>query len=86
MTQNDNTDDPLGKIKETLPDEREHTLSNEVERRPPTAGGCWFCKTGNGFEDDDMAFDSEFDAFAHTECLEANDVESIYEFEMGGSR
>lgn len=36
---------------------------------PVQAGGCWICHEGNGYEDDDMVFSMEFDAFYHPDCL-----------------
>lgn len=55
---------------------------SDGDYRSPSAGGCWICKTGNGWEDDDMEFDMEFDTFAHPSCLEEEGVESVTEYEM----
>ena len=55
--------------------------SDNLDRNPPSAGGCWICETGNGREDDDMVFDIEFDTFYHPSCLEDYDVESVLEYE-----
>ena len=56
-------------------------MKSECEYNPPSAGGCWICNTGNGFEED-MAFDMEFDTFYHEECLEESDADSILEYEQ----
>lgn len=47
----------------------------------PNIGGCWICSHGNGYEDEDMAFDIEFDTFYHSSCL-PNTIESIFEYEQ----
>lgn len=52
----------------------------EDETRSPSAGGCWICKRGNGFEDP-MAFDIEFDTFYHESCLDDTEADSILEYE-----
>ncbi len=51
--------------------------------RSPSVGGCWICDHGDGWENEDMAFDTEFDTFYHKECLpETSDT--ILEFERSG--
>lgn len=42
---------------------------------------CWLCDTGNGHEDDDMAFDTEFDTYYHPSCLADADCETVLEYE-----
>ena len=53
----------------------------DPDYRMPSVGGCWICRRGNGYEDDDMAFDIEFDTFYHPEHLEELGVSSILEYE-----
>lgn len=50
----------------------------------PNAGGCWICETGNGFEDDSMPLDMEFDTYYHPDCLDAAGFDSILEYESHG--
>jgi hypothetical protein len=42
-----------------------------VETCPPTAGGCWFCKTD---ADHSWGFSWGFDAYFHWACAEAEGV------------
>lgn len=49
-------------------------------KRPASAGGCWICHEGVGYEDDDMAFDIHFDCWYHPECL-PDDCSSVLEYE-----
>lgn len=51
------------------------------EHNPPSQGGCWVCETGNGYSDDSMEFDMEFDTFVHPECLEEEGVNTVLEYE-----
>lgn len=55
----------------------------DPDYRMPSAGGCWICRRGNGYEDDDMKFDMEFDTFYHPEHLEKLELNSILEYERG---
>jgi hypothetical protein len=57
------------------------TMNEKCEYRSPSAGGCWICETGNGWEDDDMKFDLEFDTFVHPECLDEENVDTVLEYE-----
>lgn len=54
---------------------------DDPEYKSPNAGGCWICRKGSGWEDDDMDFDLEFDTFYHPECLERTGCESITDYE-----
>lgn len=56
-------------------------MSKPDASNPPSQGGCWVCHRGNGWEDDDMEFDTEFDTFYHPECLEDAGVSTVLEFE-----
>lgn len=68
-------------LPEWLREKRPHPLDDEYNH--PHSGGCWICHKGNGFEDspEEFAFDTEYDAFYHTECLEDSPYESLHEME-----
>lgn len=48
---------------------------------PPQQGGCWICKTDNGWFTDSMLFDTEFDAWYHEGCLDTVGAESVLDYE-----
>lgn len=67
-------------IPEKLEEMRPHPIDEEYTS--PSSGGCWICRTGNGWEEtDEFAFSIEFDTFYHPECVEKFNVDSLLEFE-----
>lgn len=61
-------------------------MAEEIDRRrddpPQSFIGCYFCDEGNGWEDDDMDLDMEFDVFYHPECLAETEYDSVYDYIM----
>lgn len=54
---------------------------DDPEYNSPNEGGCWICRKGSGWEDDDMDFDLEFDTFYHPQCLRLTGYDSITDYE-----
>lgn len=46
----------------------------------PRDGGCRICAEGLGWDDDDMAFDMEENAWYHPECL-PDDCSSLHDYD-----
>lgn len=46
----------------------------------PQIGGCWICYRGNGHQDDDMVFSTEFDTYYHPDCLPEG-TDTLLEYE-----
>lgn len=52
---------------------------DEDDYADPRIGGCYLCYRGNGKQDDDMVFSTEFDAYYHPEHL-PDDCDDLLEY------